>query len=82
MHDRDSDHLSTNMKRNSARQDQTLFEFQRSFTKLEVNIERGVSKVGEKLQPSNGVEVNGSKHKEKGGMDIRYLLNEQPGGSR
>jgi hypothetical protein len=41
-----------------------------------------VSKVGEKLQPSNGVEVNGSKHKEKGGMDIRYLLNEQPGGSR
>jgi hypothetical protein len=80
MHDRDSDHSSANMKRNSARQ--TLFEFQRSFTELEVNIERGVSKVGEKLQPSNGVEVNGSKHKEKGGIDIRYLLNEQSGGSR
>jgi hypothetical protein len=82
MYDRDSDHLSTKMKRNTAKHDQTLFEFQRSFTELEVNIEQGVSRVGEKLQSSNGVEMHGSRHKEKGGIDIRYLLNEQSGGSR
>jgi hypothetical protein len=82
MPDRDSDHLLTNMKGNTAKHDQTLFEFQRSFTELVVNIERGVSRVGEKLQPSNGVETDGSKHKEKGGIDIRYLLNERSGGSR